>query len=65
MPGKKQMQDIKIFCYQLFSHIWLIQFYIAVYILYPGLFDVVSLNMLVNDGGSDDAALSETYTVEA
>lgn len=65
MPGKKQMQDNKIFCYQLFSHIWLIQIYIAVYILYPGLFDVVSLNMLVNDGGSDDAALSETYTVEA
>ncbi len=59
------MQDNKIFCYQLFSHIWLIQIYIAVYILYPGLFDVVSLNMLVNDGGSDDAALSETYTVEA
>lgn len=59
------MQGNKIFCYQLFSHIWLIQIYIAVYILYPGLFDVVSLNMLVNDGGSDDAALSETYTVEA
>lgn len=59
------MQGNKIFCYQLFSHIWLIQIYIAVYILYPGLFDVVSLNILVNDGGSDDDALSETYTVEA
>ncbi len=39
--------------------------YACTYFLYPVMSEVVSLNIFAKAAGSDDAALSETYTVDA